>query len=70
MAGGSASRANLNCYLGIETLAQERITWLDELIDGKTFISGDRFTLADILLFCFMKFGTDVGQPINTDNGT
>jgi len=52
----------------LKTLAQERITWLDGLIDGKTFICGDRFTLADILLFCFLIFGEQVGQPLNTDN--
>jgi glutathione S-transferase len=26
--------------------------------------SGDRFTLADILLFCFIEFGAQVGQPL------
>ncbi|MDP7577768.1 MAG: glutathione S-transferase C-terminal domain-containing protein, partial [Pseudomonadales bacterium] len=52
----------------LKTLAQERITWLDGLMDGKTFICGDRFTLADILLFCFLTFGEQVGQPLNTDN--
>ena len=35
---------------------------------GKTWIAGDRFTLADILLFCFLQFGAQVGQPINADN--
>ena len=35
---------------------------------GKTWVAGDRFTLADILLFCFLQFGAQVGQPINADN--
>ena len=37
-------------------------------MDGKQFVCGDRFTLADILLFCFLEFGEQVGQPINTAN--
>lgn len=52
----------------LKTLAQERITWLDGLIAGNTFIAGDRFTLADILLYCTLDFGRTVGQPINRDN--
>jgi len=28
-------------------------------------VAGDRLTLADILLFCFLDFGAKVGQPIN-----
>ena len=27
-----------------------------------------RFTLADVLLFCFLQFGASVGQPINPAN--
>ena len=52
----------------LKTLAQEKLTWLDGLMAGKTWIAGDRFTLADILLFCFLQFGAQVGQPINADN--
>ena len=52
----------------LKALAQEKITWLDGLMDGKEFICGDRFTLADILLFVFLEFGTQVGQPLNDAN--
>lgn len=52
----------------LKTLAQEKITWLDGLIGGRDFIAGNRFTLADILLFCMLDFGATVGQPINRDN--
>lgn len=52
----------------LKTLAQEKLTWLDGLMNGKTWIAGDRFTLADILLFCFLQFGAQVGQPLNPDN--
>ncbi|MFT7685228.1 MAG: glutathione S-transferase [Candidatus Azotimanducaceae bacterium] len=52
----------------LKTLAQERITWLDGLLGNKDYLCGDRFSLADILLFCFLEFGAQVGQPINTEN--
>jgi glutathione S-transferase len=52
----------------LKETAQERITWLDSQIAGKSFVCGDRFTLADILLFVFMEFGVSVGQPLNEEN--
>ena len=52
----------------LKALAQEKITWLDDLMNGKDFVCGDRFTLADIMLFAFLEFGTTVGQPLNKDN--
>ena len=52
----------------LKAIAQEKLTWLDGLIAGKTWICGDRFTLADVLLYCFLEFGAQVGQPLNADN--
>jgi glutathione S-transferase len=52
----------------LKAVAQEKLTWLDGLIAGHEFIVGDRFTLADILLYVFLEFGAQVGQPINPDN--
>ncbi len=52
----------------LKTLAQERITWLDGQIKDKEYICGDRFSLADIMFYCFLNFGTTVGQPLNEDN--
>jgi len=53
---------------GLKAIAQDKLTWLDGLIAGKTFIVGERLTLADILLFCFLEFGAAVGQPLNPEN--
>jgi glutathione S-transferase len=53
---------------GLKRIAQDRLKWLDGLLDGKTFLCGDRLTLADILLYCFLDFGQKVGQPLNPDN--
>jgi len=51
----------------LKMLAQERIEWLDSQIDDKQFVCGDRFSLADIMLYCFLKFGDTVSQPINPE---
>ena len=40
-----------------QQIAQEKLAWLDGLIQGREFVTGDRFTLADILLFVFLEFG-------------
>ena len=52
---------------GLKAMAQDKIGWLDGQMAGKTFVCGDRLTLADILLFCFLDFGAMVGQPINPE---
>ena len=52
----------------LKAIAQERLAWLDKQLDGKEFICGDRFSLADIMLYCFLHFGSTVGQSINPDN--
>jgi glutathione S-transferase len=52
---------------GLKAIAQDRLKWLDGQMAGKKFICGDRFTLADILLYCFTAFGNQVGQPLNPE---
>ena len=50
---------------GLKMSAQDKIGWLNGQMDGKIYVSGGRLTLADILLFCFLDFGANVGQPID-----
>lgn len=52
----------------LKALAAEKLAWLDGQIEGRTWIVGERFTLADILLFCFLQFGAQVGQPLDPAN--
>jgi len=52
---------------GLKGVAQHYIKWLDGEMAGKEFVCGKRFTLADILLFCFLDFGGTVGQPLNPE---
>lgn len=53
---------------GLKGIAQHYLKWLDKELDGKEWICGKRFTLADILLYCFLEFGTHVGQPLSAGN--
>ena len=50
---------------GLKAVAQDGLAWLDGQMQGKTWVCGDRFTLADIMLYCFLHFATRYGQPIN-----
>ena len=53
---------------GLKRLAQEKVSWLDGLMEGREFVSGDKVGLADVLLYSFLSFGASVGQPLNEDN--
>jgi glutathione S-transferase len=48
----------------LKATVQENWLWLDGLMAGKDYICGNRFTLADIQLYCFADFGTMIGQGI------
>lgn len=50
---------------GLKAVAQDGIAWFDAQLAGRRYIAGDRFTLADILLFAFLDFGRLVGQPLD-----
>jgi glutathione S-transferase len=52
----------------LKAIAQEKVTWLDGLIAGRTYICGERLTLADILLFVFLDFFAGIKQPLNEAN--
>lgn len=49
---------------GMKALTQDGLAWLEANVVGP-WIVGDRFTLADILLFAFLEFGAGVGQAMD-----
>ena len=54
---------------GLKKIAANRLQWLnDQMADGRDYICGKRFTLADILLYCWLDFGGTVGQPLDPAN--
>ncbi len=44
------------------SMAAKRFAWLDEELGTREFVAGDRFTVADITLFCTVEFGKTVGE--------
>ncbi len=50
---------------GLKAIVQDKLKWLDNLLEGKQYIAGDRFTIADIILFAALDFGGSVGQKID-----
>jgi glutathione S-transferase len=42
--------------------AAKRLAWVDELLGTREFVAGDRYTVADITLFCAVDFGGMVGE--------
>lgn len=52
---------------GLKASARDGLAAFDALLKGKTWLAGERFTLADILLYCLTEFGRQVGQPTPDD---
>jgi glutathione S-transferase len=50
---------------GLKHIAQARLKWLDGLIDGRDYIVPNRFTIADIILYCCLDFAKGVGQTVD-----
>lgn len=53
---------------GLKAIAQDNLGKLDGWIEGKQWICGDRFTMADVLLFSWLDFFKNINQPINPDH--
>jgi glutathione S-transferase len=54
---------------GLKATVQDNLAWLDALMDGKPFVVGDRFTIADIILYAALDFGASVGQSVDPKLG-
>ena len=50
----------------LKAIGQEGLVWLDGLMPGRDWVAGDEFSLADIVLYCFLDFAGTVGQPFDT----
>jgi glutathione S-transferase len=49
---------------GLKAMAKDGEDWLEKNVSGP-WIAGEKFTLADILLYAFVDFGGQVGQPLD-----
>jgi glutathione S-transferase len=53
---------------GLKKIAAARLQWLNGQLQGKDYLCGKRFTLADIFLYGWLDFGNQVGQPMDPAN--
>jgi glutathione S-transferase len=49
----------------LKATAKDKLAWLEGLMGGKSYIAGDKVTLADIFLFPMVDFMRTVKQPID-----
>ena len=49
---------------GLKAQARDGIEWIDGQLGDQQFLCGDRLTMADLMLFAFLDFGVNVGQPL------
>ena len=50
---------------GLKALARDGLAWLEGLFGDRAYLAGDRFTVADVILYCALDFGGTVGQPLD-----
>ena len=48
----------------LTALANEKFVWLDAQLGGRDHLALGRFTLADLIVFCFIQFGFTVGWKL------
>jgi glutathione S-transferase len=58
---------SLEAAAELKALAQEKLIWLDGQMQGRTWVCGDRYSMADAMLLAFVEFGASVGQPMPTN---
>ncbi len=51
----------------MRAIAHENLTWFDSQLADRRFLCGERFSLADILLYAFLDYGISVGQGLSPD---
>ena len=50
---------------GLKLIAQDNLAKVDAHLASHAHLCGDRFTMADVLLYAFLDFAGGVGQPID-----
>ncbi|MDP8913145.1 MAG: glutathione S-transferase family protein [Pseudomonadota bacterium] len=49
---------------GMKEKGRKALRWFDKLMDGRRWLAGDRFTVADICLYCYVDLLGGAGQPL------
>lgn len=53
----------------LKALADDGLRWLNRHGSFRPHVCGQRLTLADIFLFCFLDFARQHGQPLSPEHG-
>lgn len=62
---GNRMRCLPDAVDGLTAITQDNIAFLDFQLAERTYVAGDKFTLADIHLFCFLDFGNKLNLPLD-----
>lgn len=54
---------------GLKRKARAGLEWLEPILAERKWLCGDRFSLADIVLYCALDFLNGVGQPLPAELG-
>jgi glutathione S-transferase len=65
---GSSPPADLHVAEAMKRLAGEGLAWFDRQLQDRAYLCGDRYSLADILLYCFVHHGAEVGQSLLSEH--
>ena len=49
----------------LKALAHEKLDLLEKLMADQSYLAGDRYSLADLFLYCMVDFAANVGQPLD-----
>ena len=52
---------------GMKEKGRKGMRWLNGLLEGRRWLAGDRFTVADICLYCYLDLLKGAAQPIPDD---
>lgn len=50
---------------GLKAVARDGLEWLEGQLGDRSFITGDEVRLPDLVLYSFVEFGAQVGQPLD-----
>ena len=64
---GARHATELRAAEAMRGVARANLAWLDGQLKDSRFLCGDRFSLADILLYCFLDYGISVGQSLEPE---
>jgi glutathione S-transferase len=54
---------------GLKAVVRDNLAWLEGLMADKPYVAGERFTIADIILYVALDFGAGVGQTVDPGHG-